>query len=81
VRTGDGKVMEEVLVAIGCTVHDPDDLGETRWQNEDADDHEREGWTCTCGGEVVWVDGDGYRCEECDQPYNDDGTIYEEGTE
>jgi len=31
-----------------------------------------------CGGTVIWFDGDGYRCRQCDQPCNPDGTPYKE---
>ena len=48
-----------------------------------SDEDEHDPFVCTmvydgvpCGGKVDWRLYDGYRCHRCDQPYNEDGTVY-----
>ena len=95
-RSGEGRKIEAALVGAGCTVHDADDLGESKWDIAetqssafahtacDDDDDEHEPFTCTmfyddvpCCGQVEWRQYDGYRCQSCDQPYNEDGTVWQ----
>lgn len=82
IRSGDGLTMAGALLRAGCTVHEPEDLGESLppidgAEDEDSDE-EREPMTCAvCGGDCAWVDGDGYRCRTCDTPHNEDGRVYQ----
>ena len=103
--SGEGREIEAALVGGGCTVHDADDLGESKWdiaetqssafahalfQHHAHHDIDHPPFPCTqvysgvpCRGTVVWWEGDGldigaggYRCKSCDEPYNEDGTVY-----
>ncbi len=55
------------------------DAEPTDWLSTDHSMEMHKPFACpVCGGSVIWFDGDGYRCRECDQPCNPDGTPYEE---
>ena len=92
-RSGEGREIEAALVGAGCTVHDADDLGESKWDIAETqssafahtlmdaalrETDEHDPITCkVCGGTCLWVYGDGYRCRTCDTPHNEDGTVYQ----